>query len=116
MSVSYHGKKSGKPYQTPVSYYRDGDTVYCFTNGSWRANFRKPLAATLRLRGRDYPAIGEIFRGNPDEQIDLMTAYFKAVPQDRKFYGVRCDKNGEPVREHVAQATKVIEILRFTLS
>lgn len=45
-----------------------------------------------------------------------MTRYFKAVPQDRKFYGVRCDRKGEPNRAQVEQATQVIDIICFTIA
>jgi hypothetical protein len=115
MIVSYHGRKSGRPYQTPVSYDRDGDTVYCFTNGRWRFNFRSEAQAELRIRGQDYPARGAIYDGDQDQQVAIMSHYFKAVPQDKKFYGVRCDSEGEPIRSQVIQATQVIDIIRFQL-
>ena len=41
MTVTYQGRKSGNNYCTPVSYYRDDDAVYCFTNGKWRFNFSR---------------------------------------------------------------------------
>ena len=115
MVVDYLGRKSGEAYSTPVSYYRDGDRVYCFTNGNWRHNFREEHQASLLIRGKDYPATGCIFRGSRADQTELMTAYFKAVPQDKKFYGVRCDKQGEPIREQVEQATHVVEAIEFSL-
>lgn len=42
-----------------------------------------------------------------------MTRYFKAVPRDKKFYAVRCDADGEPIRAQVEQATHVVDIIRF---
>jgi hypothetical protein len=115
MTVSYTGRKSGRPYRTPVSYYRDGDTVYCFTNGSWRYNFAENADAILHIRGRDYNAIGRVDTGDRNNKIDTMTRYFKAVPQDKKFYGVRCDADGEPIRALVEQATHVVDIIHFAL-
>ena len=115
MTVSYRGRKSGKPYRTPVSYYRDGDTAYCFTNGNWRHNFASKADAVLRIKGRDYKAIGLVDSGDRDHQIETMTRYFKAVPQDKKFYGVRCDADGEPIRTQVEQATHVVDVLRFEI-
>jgi hypothetical protein len=115
MTASYQGRKSAKDYCTPVSYYRDGDAVYCFTNGAWRYNFSNSHDAVLRIKGRDYSARGAITRAGKQQQIDIMTRYFKAVPQDRKFYGVRCDRKGEPNRAQVEQASHVIDIIRFAL-
>jgi hypothetical protein len=44
-----------------------------------------------------------------------MTTYFKAVPQHRNFYGVRCDAQGEPNRSQVEQALGSIVIVEFRL-
>ena len=115
MTVSYRGKRSGRQYCVPVSYYRDGDTVYCFTNGRWRVNFYEARDAVLRLQGQDWAASGRIAELPGEQRVDIMVAYFKAVPQDRKFYGVRCTGGGEPIREQVAQATQVVDIICFTL-
>lgn len=116
MTVSYTGKKTGKAYKTPVSYYRDDDSVYCFTNGKWRYNFTTETDAKLRLNGRNYMAKGKIFAGDKVQQTNIMCQYFKAVPQDKKFYGIQCDAHGEPIRSQVAHATTVVDIIQFKLS
>ena len=115
MTVSYLGRRTGKHFEVPVSYYRNGSAVYCFTNGQWRHNFNAETAATLRIAGTAYPARGKVFDGEHGEQIDLMSAYFKAVPQDKKFYGIRCGIDGELVRSQVEQALASITIIEFTL-
>jgi hypothetical protein len=116
MTVSYRGRKSGKRYSTPISYYRCGNRVYCFTNGVWRYNFSTASACTLRIAGRDYPASGKLFDGDREQQVDIMGAYFKAVPQDKKFYGIKDGADDEPSRARVAQALGSIVIIEFALS
>jgi hypothetical protein len=98
-----------------ISYYLNGNTVYCFTNGVWRHNFKTHLAATLRIAGRDFPAKGKLFVDDRETQVGIMSAYFKAVPQDRKFYGVKCDVQGEPNRSQVENAVGSIVIIEFKL-
>jgi len=115
MTVSYQGCKSGKGYCIPVSYYRDEGTVYCFTNGSWRFNFKRQARVVLRLRGKDCAALGQVDNAAREQQVDIMTAYFNAVPQDRKFYGVTSDDGGQPVRSQVELATHRVDIIRFEL-
>lgn len=115
MSVSYRGRKSGTDFCTPVSYYRDGDTVYCFTNGHWRYNFTAGHPATLRIQGNDYIASGKIYSGDRQHQLTTMAAYFKAVPQDKKFYGVKCDKAGEPLAEDIERASGIVDMICFEL-
>jgi len=115
MTVSFLGRKSGQRFATPVSYYRNGDQVYCFTNGSWRHNFTTPHPATVRIAGRDYSARGRLFEGRRERQVEIMSAYFKAVPQDRKFYGVQSGADGEPLRSQVEHALGSIVIIEFEL-
>ena len=45
-----------------------------------------------------------------------MTRYFEAVPQDKKFYGVRKGRDGQLDTASVEQATHVVEIIRFELA
>ncbi len=115
MTVSYLGKKSGKRFNIPISYFRNGNTVYCFTNGVWRFNFNTKSAATLRIAGRNFSAQGQLFDGDQEQQINIMSAYFKAVPQDKKFYGIKGSADDEPSRTQVAQALVRIVIVEFTL-
>lgn len=115
MTVSYPGRKSGKRFNTPVSYYRSDDRVYCFTNGVWQHNFNPESAATLRIAGDNYRAIGKLYVGDQEQQINIMSDYFKAVPQDRKFYGVKCGAEGEPIRSQVEHALGSIVIIEFSL-
>lgn len=115
MSVSYEGVKSGSRYTTPVSYYRDGDTVFCFTNGSWRHNFKKPHYAKILIRGHNHNSIGNWFDGDQEQLTNLMFEYFKAVPQDQKFYGVKRNAEGEPRMSYVRRATSLVSAIQFDL-
>ena len=69
----------------------------------------------LRIKGQDQNARGALVNSSHEQQIDIMTRDFEAVPQNRKFYGVRRDRNGQPNRARVQQATLVIEFICFTL-
>ena len=53
MLITFTGRKSGKRYTTPVSYSRQGETVYVFTHGTWWKNLRGGAPVSLRLRGQD---------------------------------------------------------------
>ena len=115
MSVSYEGRKSGSQYTIPVSYYREGNNVFCFTNGPWLHNFKSPHAAKILIRGHEYNATGKWFDGDQEQLTNLMLEYFKAVPQDQKFYGIKRNSQGEPRRSYVNRATRLVSAIQFEL-
>ena len=45
--ISFTGRKSGKPYTTPVSYSQSGDQVIIFTHAEWWKNLRSDTPVTL---------------------------------------------------------------------
>ncbi len=56
--ISFHGRKSGKTYTTPVSYSQNGDQVVIFTHAAWWKNLRSGAPVTLRLRGPGAARVG----------------------------------------------------------
>ena len=54
--ISYRGRKSGKPYRTPMNVFRDGDDyVFALTYGSdvqWVQNVLAAGGADLQIRNR----------------------------------------------------------------
>lgn len=115
MTVYYRGRKSGKSYATPVSYYKKSDTVYCFTNGVWWHNFREARAVELRIRGRVYKGTAIAEPANSEVNIRIMSDYFNAVRSDAKFYGVTYEANGEPTMSTVQRAAAGMMMISTTL-
>jgi hypothetical protein len=50
--LAWKGRKSGRPYSTPVSYVREGNTVFVTTGDKWWRNLIGGAPVTLRLAGR----------------------------------------------------------------
>ena len=63
------------------------------------------------------PAINRLLRSPWHHVLSkrIMSAYFEAVPQDRKFYDGECGADGKPIRSQVEQALGSIVILEFGL-
>ncbi len=104
MTVSYLGRRSGKLYATPVSYYKTNDKVYCFTNGVWWNNFRESRAVELRIRGEMFKGTAIAAPASTGANTQIMADYFRAVRSDAKFYGVRYDADGYPLMSTVERA------------
>ena len=115
MTVEYSGRKSGKHYATPVSYFRDGNTVYCFTNGKWSNNFREPRPVTLRIKRKEYGGTALAAPASTEENVAIMARYFEAVPADAKFYGVTYDRNRKPHLVTVRRAASYMTMIRIDL-
>lgn len=54
MLVTVTGRKTGKPYTTPVNYIREGNTVTVISrkNRTWWKNLRGGAGVTLRIKGK----------------------------------------------------------------
>lgn len=55
MLLTFTGRRSGRPYTTPVGYHVDGAHLLVFTHSPWWRNLRGGAPVELRLRGRDVP-------------------------------------------------------------
>ena len=109
--LSFEGRRSGKTYEIPVSYQRQGDLVTIVTKRvrKWWRNFETPLEVGLRLAGRDHRAKAQI-ESNPDEALEFMTEYLKERPIDAKAYGLAKDDLSQ---ERIAQILPGIVVIRI---
>jgi hypothetical protein len=56
--LSWTGRKTGRRYSTPVSYVREGTTVWLTTGDEWWHNFAGGAPVAIRLGGRWYEGGG----------------------------------------------------------
>ena len=68
MLITFTGRKSGRPYTTPVNYVRDDDTILSMSprKHSWWKNLRGEHGApvTPRVRGGYLTGTGHVFEGD----------------------------------------------------
>jgi len=57
--ITFTGRKSGKTYTTPIVYLREGEEFLMTTDSPWWKNLRGGAPVILRIRGEEYPALGE---------------------------------------------------------
>jgi deazaflavin-dependent oxidoreductase (nitroreductase family) len=115
--VSYTGRKSGRAYTIPVNYVRAGDCQYTvsFTGRNWWRNLRGGAAVSLRLKGRDLPAVADVI-AEPEEAVTAsLMYYFHLVPNYTRYMGVGLDSGGQPNREDVARAARERVMVQFRL-
>lgn len=113
--ITFTGRKSGKHYTTPVSYYQQEDTIFIFTHASWWKNLRRGAPVTIRLRGRDHQGMADAIAEDKEAIAVQLAAHLKQSPFDAKFYNVTFDEHGDPICAEVEKAVQTVVMVRVCL-
>jgi hypothetical protein len=115
MLISFTGRKSGKVYTTPISYYRDNDTVTAFTSSKWWRNLDGGAPVTLRIKNKEYQGQAEAIADDNETVAQELMAFLRVVRFDARFYQVTFDDDGEPNWEEVQRAAERVTLIRTRL-
>ena len=113
--ITFTGRKSGKTYTTPVSYYQENNQVTIFTHASWWKNLQSDESVSLRLRGRELKGQANAVAEDKGAIAAKLTAHLKNSPFDAKFYNVIMDEHGNPNPEDVELAVKTVAMIQVQL-
>jgi len=113
--ITFRGRKSGKTYTTPVSYFRRNDEVIIFTHANWWKNFRGGAPITLRLRGKDVTGTAVPVAQDKEAIAEALTEHLQQSSFDAKFYDVNFDDQGCPKPEDVRKAVETVVMVRVQL-
>ena len=83
--LTFAGRRSGRPYTTPVSYARDGNSVTLITNrqhGWWR-NLRGGAPVQARLKGRDLSGTARVVEAGPAAVLAAVQTVYRGIPPAR---------------------------------
>ena len=114
--ITFTGRKSGKTYTTPVSYYQQNNQVTIFTHANWWKNLQNGASVSLRIRGRELQGLANAVAEDKGAIAAKLTAHLKNSPFDAKFYNVTMDEHGNPVPEDVEQAVKSVTMIQVNCS
>jgi deazaflavin-dependent oxidoreductase (nitroreductase family) len=92
MLLTVTGRKSGKRYTMPVSFYREGDVLWV-TSGrerTWWRNLRGGACVTMHLHGRDMEGSAEVVT-DADAVAGQVAEYVARVPMVARSLGVRME-------------------------
>jgi deazaflavin-dependent oxidoreductase (nitroreductase family) len=115
--IGYQGRKSGKRYETPVNYVRDGDEllVTSYSNRTWWRNMLGGAPVTVWLMGKQIQASAEAY-SDPANVTCYLQAYLDQVPQQARYFNVTLDGQGRPIPAQVTQAARERVIVRVLLT
>ncbi len=103
MLISFTGRKSGKPYSTPVSYMRTGEVVTCFTDSGWGKSLIGGEPVTRVLAGQEVTGTAQA----TTEQERVTEGLRKMIQHDAddaKYFGVNVDSGGQPNEDDLRAA------------
>ncbi len=117
MLISFTGRKSGKRYTTPVSYFQEDKTaVYVFTHGTWWKNLQGDVPVSLRLRGRDWNGFALPISEDKQRIADGLAMYLIQHPGNKGIYEVALDENGKPKAEDLLRAAQTATMIQIRIS
>ena len=113
--ITFKGIKSGKEYSTPISYFMENGTAYCFTHAQWWKNLAQGAEVKVRLKGEDYKGYALAEAEDMAQKTKAMRTMVIAKPQEAGFYNVTFDPDGGPVEEEVIKAAEEAVLIRIYL-
>ena len=95
MLLTFRGRKSGKVYTTPVSYFREGESIVCFTDSSWWKNLRGGAPVRIRLTGRDVAGMAYPIDTDTEAIARGLGRVLQKIPGDARYYQVTVGPDGQ---------------------
>ena len=116
--LHFKGRTSGREFVTPLSYVRDGQTVWFLStqSTSWWKNFRQDDApVSIEIARQTLTGTAHLWHGNTDELRNHAHNYLSALPRDAKVYGIELDQNKKPVEASLAQVAPTLVMVQVEL-
>ncbi|MEP5766371.1 MAG: hypothetical protein ABJ308_17355 [Halieaceae bacterium] len=115
--LEFTGRKSGKKYAMPVSYYQANAHVYCFTDkaNQWWRNLVSGDPISLFLRGRSLAGKPSVSTTATEETQAILRSFLIASPRDASHAGVALDSAGQPCDDDIAAACEKLVLISIDL-
>src|SRR5918996_2738168 len=101
--IAWTGRKTGRKYSTPVSYVREGDTVFITTGDRWRRNLREGGPVAMRIAGRRRRGVARPILDGTASSAEH-ERLFRAHPWFRRLAGIPAGPDGGADSAAVARA------------
>jgi hypothetical protein len=117
--LHYRGRKSARPYETPLSYVREGSLVRMLSSHEthWWKNFvDKPAVVEVEIAGRRHRGVARSITLDGEEFRDGIRRFLTALPRDAWVYGIKLDAHREPRDQDIANAAGHVVLVEVQLS
>ncbi len=115
MLLSFHGRKTGKLYTTPVGYMREGNTITLFTDHTWWRNLQNGAPVTVRIAGKTIRGNSNVFL-DKDLTISTLHRYLQHAPNAARAFSVNKNASGDFDTESLQDAAQRFTMMRIELA
>ena len=112
--LKYKGRKSGREYQTPLSYVRQKDSIFLLSNYKtrWWRNFSSdPIPVEMLITGNEVSGFATLYTGQSALLLSAVTYFLTKLPRDARIYGVRIDAAGLPTQATINNVYERVVLL-----
>lgn len=123
--VMYTGRRSGRRFETPLSYVREGGRVWLLSSVDtrWWTNFLPPKGDPgWQGEAVEILAAGEILRGRArtiqhdrERLRESVERFLTALPRDAVVYGIGLDGERRPKAEDLSRALARLVMVEVAL-
>lgn len=116
--LRYRGRRSGRSYETPLSYVREGDLVRLMSSRRtrWWRNFGDtPTPVEVEIARRRLPGRARLLGEDGERFRDGVRRFLSALPRDARVYGIRLDAQRRPREEDVETAFEHVILVEVEL-
>ena len=116
--LRYEGRKSGKRYETPLSYVRDGDTVTLLSsyNTSWWKNFvAESRPVEVEIGGERHAGSARALTTDSEEFRTGVRDFLTALPRDASVYGIKLEADKTPREADIEGCASHVVLIEVAL-
>jgi hypothetical protein len=113
--LTFRGRKSGKVYTAPVSYFREGESIVCFTDSSWWKNLGGGAPVRIRLTGRDVAGMAYPIDTDAEAIAKGLERMLQKIPSDARYYQVTIGPHGQLSTSDLMRAAYANVMIRIHL-
>lgn len=115
--ITWTGRRSGRRYTTPVSYYRNHGEVTLLTKRfrTWWRNFAEQPDVELRLAGEDITGCARASVGDEDA-LPRLIGFLEHNAMDAKAFGVKLDADGRIDERDARALLPQVVVIEITLA
>ncbi len=117
--LRYTGRKSGKQYETPLSYVREGDTVRLLSsyNTSWWKNFTgEARDAAVEIGGKRHSGSARAITTDSEVFRDGVRRFLTALPRDASVYGIKLESDRTPREIDIEACASHVVLIEVALA
>ena len=116
--LRYEGRKSGKSYETPLSYVREGETIRLLSsyNTSWWKNFvAEPRQVEVEIAGTRHAGTARATTTDSEAFRDGVRRFLTALPRDASVYGIKLEANKTPRESDIENCASHVVLIEVAL-